>query len=148
MQTLPYKVIKSDAQYNKYCDMLEALVNNRRKTIAMRDEIELLSLLIEKYDEANNTFEDADPVELLKALMKEHTMKAVDLSQLLQVSEGLVSDILHYKKGLSKGSIRILSERFKLNQEAFNRPYALQLPVIRKPGNTRSGNKRKRLVTA
>jgi hypothetical protein len=54
--------------------------------------------------------------------------KAVDLAKLLQVSEGLVSDMLNYKKGLSKDTFRILSERFKLNQEAFNRPYALKLP--------------------
>lgn len=38
----------------------------------------------------------------------------------------LVSEMLNYKKGLSKETIRILSDRFKLNQEAFNRPYELK----------------------
>jgi len=42
--------------------------------------------------------------------------------------KGYVSDILNYKKGLSKESIRMLSERFKLNQQAFNRPYKLAIP--------------------
>jgi hypothetical protein len=42
------------------------------------------------------------------------------------VSEGLVSDILKYKKGFSKESIRVLSEYFKVGQEAFNRPYSLK----------------------
>ena len=38
----------------------------------------------------------------------------------------------YYKKGLSKETIRILSERFKLNQEAFNRPYELNIPIDQK----------------
>lgn len=125
METLKYKVIKTDTQYYHYCNRLEELVSVHRKTRLIRDEIELLTLLIEKYDEENNTFNDADPVELLKGLMKDHKMKAVQIAKLLNVSEGLISDILHYKKGLSKETIRILSDKFKLNQEAFNRPYQL-----------------------
>lgn len=125
MQTLPYTVIKTDAQYFKYCNKLEALVDSGEEAKAVRDEIELLTLLIENYDQRHAGFDDANPIELLKSLMKEHEMKAVDLSRLLDVSEGLISDMLHYKKGLSKETIRILSERFKLSQEAFNRPYKL-----------------------
>ena len=125
VKTLQYKIIKSDAQYNKYCDIMESLIDSEKKTKAIEDEIELLSLLIEKYDEKHNAFHDSDPIELLKSLMKDHKMKAVDLARLLFVSEGLVSDMLNYKKGLSKETIRILGERFKLSQEAFNRPYKL-----------------------
>lgn len=93
---------------------------------AVKDEIELLTFLIEKYDQEHNSFDDADPIELLKALMKDHKVKAVELARLLDVSTGLVSDMLNYKKGLSKETIRILSEKFKLSQEAFNRPYKLK----------------------
>ncbi|HEY8688518.1 MAG TPA: transcriptional regulator [Chitinophagaceae bacterium] len=148
METLRYKIIKTDAQYNKYCNTLEALVDGGKKTKAIQDEIELLTLLIEKYDAEHNTFDDADPIELLKSLMKDHKMKAVDLAVLLQVSKGLVSDMLHYKKGLSKGTIRILSERFKLNHEAFNRVYKLHVPVRGKFKNRRIRNARKMPETA
>ena len=140
METLQYKIIKSNAQYSKYCNVPEALIDSGRKTKGVQDEIELLNLLIENYDEEHNSFNDADPIELLKGLMKEHKMKAVDLAKLLHVSEGLVSDMLNYKKGLSKETIRILSERFKLNQEAFNRSYELHLPVRKKKKNARMIN--------
>ena len=56
--------------------------------------------------------------------MAEHRMKAADLARKLQVSEGLISDILKYKKGMSKKTIRGIAELFKMQQEAFNRPYA------------------------
>lgn len=132
MSALQYKIIKTDTQYKKYCDILEALVDNGKSTKAVQDEIDLISLLIEKYDEEHNSFDDLDPIQLLKGLMKEHKMKAVDLSNLLNVSEGLVSDILNYKKGLSKETIRILADKFKLGQEAFNRPYDLKGANIKK----------------
>jgi HTH-type transcriptional regulator/antitoxin HigA len=58
--------------------------------------------------------------------MEEKNLKAKDLAAILHVSKGLVSHILHYKKGLSKEIIRSLSEYFKVPQEAFNRSYELK----------------------
>ena len=126
MTTLKYTIIKSPAQYNRYCKMLETLTDSNKKSRALLDEIELLTLLIEKYDTEHSSFTDSDPVQIIRSLMKDHGMKAVHLARLLNVSEGLVSDMLHYRKGLSKETIRILASHFKLNQEALNRPYALK----------------------
>ncbi len=126
METLKYSVIKTETQYNKYCKKLEELLGHGSKSKAIRDEIDLLTLLIEKYDEQHNTIDETiDPIEMLLHLMQENNMKSVDLARLLGVSKGLVSDILNYKKGLSKENIRKLSERFKLSQEIFNRAYEL-----------------------
>jgi HTH-type transcriptional regulator/antitoxin HigA len=125
LETLKYTIIKSDAQYNEYCRILEELVE-KDISKAIEDEIDLLTLLIEKWDEENNTFEASDPIELLKYLMEENNLKAKDLTEILDVSKGLVSDILNYKKGLSKDLIRSLSDRFKVSQEAFNRSYPLR----------------------
>ncbi len=125
MVALKYTVIKSKRQYKEYTRILEDLVFADFKSKEMKDEIELLTLLIERWDEEHNTFDDVDPVALLRALLKEHNLKAKDLVEMLGVSKGLVSDILNYKKGMSKEIIRKLSEHFKLSQEAFNRPYPL-----------------------
>src|SRR5688500_9399452 len=118
MVTLKYKVIKSNSQYKEYAKILEALVSDNFKNRAMKDEIELLTLLIEKWDDENNSFDDVDPITLLRSLMEERDLKAKDLVDVLGVSKGLVSDILNYKKGLSKEIIRGLSDYFKVSQEA------------------------------
>jgi len=125
MGTLLYKIIKTETQYFQYCNKLEALTDSENRSKAAEDEIELITLLIEKYDEEHNSFDELDPVALLKSLMKDHHIKSIQLAELLGVSRGLVSDILSYKKGMSKETIRILSVRFKLNQLAFNRPYKI-----------------------
>lgn len=94
METLKYTVIKDVEQYRAYCDILERLILNDYKT--REDEIELLTLLIEKWDNEHNTFNDSDPIELLKALMEEHNLKAKDLVGILNLSKGTVSKILNY----------------------------------------------------
>jgi HTH-type transcriptional regulator/antitoxin HigA len=123
MSELKYKVIATRTQYFEYCKKLEELVMSGNTKA--KDEIGLLTLLIEKWDADHNTFSDLDPIQLLRGLMKDHKLKSSDLVAILGVSKGYVSEILHYKKGLSKDAIRILATRFKLSQEAFNRPYPL-----------------------
>jgi HTH-type transcriptional regulator/antitoxin HigA len=146
METLKYTVIKDVEQYRAYCDILERLILNDHKT--REDEIELLTLLIEKWDNEHNTFNDSDPIELLKALMEEHNLKAKDLVGILNLSKGTVSKILNYHKGLSKDTIRKLSDYFKLSQEAFNRPYKLINEVNRHFRNASLMNTRKNMIEA
>jgi HTH-type transcriptional regulator/antitoxin HigA len=123
METLKYTIIKSEQQYNMYCDVVEALLADEKN--AAPDEIELLNLLIEKWDKEQNSFDGLDPIELIKTLMEERNMKPKDLTEILGLSKGTVSKILNYRKGLSKETIRKLSDHFKVLQEAFNRPYRL-----------------------
>ena len=129
METLKYKIIRSKEQYNKYCKMLEILLDSGSKNKLIADEIDLLTLLVEKWDEEHSTLHEVDPIRMLHSFMADHNMKAKDLADILGMSKGYVSDILHYKKGLSKEVIRKLAERFKVSQEAFNRPYKLKSAV-------------------
>jgi HTH-type transcriptional regulator/antitoxin HigA len=117
---MKYTIIKSKKQYFEYCSRMELLGEIKKKSKDINDEIELLQLLIDKYDSEQLNRHPIPPHELLKALMSEHNMKGIDLAQLLQVSPGLVSDMLNGKKAFSKNSIRILSNHFRVKQEVFN----------------------------
>lgn len=130
METLKYSVIKSKRQYAAYCKSLEELATSNNKSTAIKDEIALLTLLIEKWDAEHNSFENVDPITLLKTLMQEKKVTSTELAGILNVSKGLVSDIMNYKKGLSKEVIRGLANYFKVSQEAFNRAY--HIPITSK----------------
>jgi len=148
MEELKYKVIKSEEQYNEYCTALEKLVRGGEQGGNGQDEIELLTYLIEKWDNEHNSFEEADPIELLTALMSEKSLKSKDLTEILGVSKGLVSDILNYKKGLSKEIIRSLSQYFNVSQESFNRPYKLKVSENGNLKNASMMNTKKKLELA
>ena len=120
----------------------------KKKNKQQQDTIELLTLLIEKWDGDHNSFGDADPIEMLKYLMTENKIKAVDLARLLDVSKSLISDILNYRRGLSKEIIRKLSDQFKLSQEIFNKPYKLVSPLNAHLKDASVMNTRKKLSKA
>ena len=128
MNTLKYTVIKDIEQYRHYCDVLEDLILQDEQEV--QDEIDLLTLLIEKWDTDHSTFMDSNPIELIKELMAENHLKATDLIEILDLSKGTISKILNYRKGLSKDSIRKLSNYFKVSQDAFNRPYELVRELV------------------
>jgi HTH-type transcriptional regulator/antitoxin HigA len=146
METLKFSIIKSKEQYERYCNILEDLVVLEDQSI--QDEIELLTLLIEKWDDEHNSFNDLNPIELLKAIMTEHSLKATDLVDILGLSKGTVSKILNCHKGLSKDTIRKLSDYFKVSQEAFNRPYKLINEVSRHFRNASLMNTKKNRIDA
>ncbi len=146
MGTLKYTIIKTKKQYNNYCNILESIVIRNSK--ADKDEVELLSLLIEKWDSDINSFSNLNPVELLKALMEANSLKPKDIVEILTLSKGTVSKILNYQKGLSKDTIRKLSSYFKVSQEAFNRPYKLINEINLRYRNTNLNNTRKKKVLA
>ena len=50
-------MIKSKSQYNVYCKELETLLESGAKSKAAKEEVDLLTLLIETWDEEHNTFE-------------------------------------------------------------------------------------------
>ncbi|MGK7389847.1 MAG: helix-turn-helix domain-containing protein [Candidatus Cyclobacteriaceae bacterium M2_1C_046] len=123
VREIEYTVIKSKEQYYNYCNKLEKLLEDNNADYI--DHVELLTVLIEKWDQEHDTFQDLDPIQLLKSLMNDHDLKAVHIAKILGLTTGTVSKIMNYKKGLSKESIKKLSDYFKVRQEAFNRPYNL-----------------------
>jgi len=143
MERLKYTIVKTKEQYNEYCETLEDLVCTGNMDV--QDEIELLTLLIEKWDKEHDSLMDLNPIELLKSLMTENNLKSKDLVVILGLSKGTVSKILNYHKGLSKETIRKLADYFKLSQESFNRSYRIVNEVNRHFRNASLMNTKKNM---
>ena len=126
MSELKYTVIKNDEQYYEYCDQLEELVTSGLESEDAVDEYELLYLLIKTWDDQHRSIPEMDPVELIKSLMEDHELSQNDLAKIAEVGKSYVSEILNYKKRMSKNVIRKFAEHFKIQQEALNKHYRLE----------------------
>ncbi len=126
-------VIRSKKQYYEYCNLLQKLTIESEKEYA--DEIETLLILIADWDNKENSFEELDPIDLLKGLMKENLLKQNDLTEILKLSKGHISKILNKQVFLSKNTILKLSKHFKLSPKAFDRPYQLAKKPSQKTAN-------------
>ena len=99
---MKYSKIKNSSQYNEYCDIHEKLmIEDEEKHF---EEIELLEVLIEDYDRRliKSKFEDLNPVELLKSILKESGLSQNKLAKEIGVSRQLISDVLGYRRNISK----------------------------------------------
>lgn len=120
--------IKGLKQYNEYCELYEDLVYRSKQSD--QDKIDLLELLIEDFD--NRTIEeignskDMEPVELLKYLLQENNLSKSDLARELSVSRQLITEIVNYKRNISKRMVMKLSERFRIRPAGFSKEYELK----------------------
>lgn len=125
---MKYKRIRSLEQYTKYANEYEDLVLKGLKKD--KDAIDLLELLIEDFD--NRTIEEIgipeemNPVELLIYLMDEHNLTKSELARNLKVSRQLITEIVNYKRNISKKMVVKLSEYFKMMPRAFTGEYELK----------------------
>ena len=127
MAELKYPVVKSREQYNEYCNALEELLSKPEQTKEVEEEIELLTTLIEVWDQHHSQTKQLDPIQLLRSFIEEHKLKPLQIMKIMGIhSRGHLYEILNYQKGLSKEVIRSLAAYFKVSQEAFNRTYPLK----------------------
>lgn len=150
MKNKTYTIIRSKEKYTIYCNDIKKLSLDYEDDPSeqLLDLIDTITLLIEKYDEENAELKEIDPIQLLKSLMSENSISQKELAELLKISKGHLSDILNYKKGLSKNVIRVLSGRFKVRQSAFNRPYKLSSEINKHFKNASLMNSKKDLEKA
>jgi len=110
--------ITSDAQNEHYAEMLYNLERRGNLSAVEEDCAELLTVLIEAYEEEHYPIRAASPVEVLTELMTANNLKQKDLAPLLG-SESIVSEVLSRKRELNKRHIEKLSQRFKVSPALF-----------------------------
>jgi HTH-type transcriptional regulator / antitoxin HigA len=116
--TLP-SVIRSEAENERYIAMLEELdCKGNRLSAAERRMAELLTLLIEDFEEKHYALKAASPVEVLNELMLANNLKQKDLLDVFG-TPSIISEILRGKRKLTTEHIRRLSRRFQVSPEVF-----------------------------
>jgi HTH-type transcriptional regulator / antitoxin HigA len=116
--TLP-AVIRSEAENARYIAMLEELDSKgNRMTAAERRIADLLTLLIENFEEKQYALKASSPVDVLNELMSANNLKQKDLLDVFG-TPSIVSEVLHGKRQLTTEHIRRLSRRFHVSPEVF-----------------------------
>ena len=116
--TLP-AVIRSEAENARYIAMLEELDSKgNRMTAAERRMADLLTLLIEDFEEKHYALRAGSPVDVLNELMSANHLKQKDLLDVFGMPS-IVSEVLHGKRQLTTEHIRRLSRRFHVSPEVF-----------------------------
>ena len=116
--TLP-SVIRSEAENERHIARLEELDRKgTRMSAAERRMAELLTLLIEDFEEKHYALKAASPLNVLNELMLANNLKQKDLLDVFG-TPSIVSEVIHGKRQLTTEHIRRLSRRFQVSPEVF-----------------------------
>lgn len=115
------KPIKTEADYEQALERLE-LIFDSKKGSANGDELEILSILIENYENEHFPIGFPDPVEAIKFRMEQMGYNQNDLAKVVGL-KSRASEILNKKRKLSLEMIRQLHQSFNIPTEVLIQSY-------------------------
>jgi len=110
------KPIKTTKDYNEALERLEIIFNSIPGT-KEGDELEILGILLQKYETENFIIELPDPIEAIKFRMEQMEMSNSELAQIIGY-KSRVSEIFSKKRKLSLNMIRNLHEKLNIPYES------------------------------
>ncbi|HSZ25300.1 MAG TPA: hypothetical protein VK766_06275 [Cytophagaceae bacterium] len=117
------KLIKTKKDYNIALERIDTFFEEGvKKGTSKGNELELLLLLIEKYEDEHTPVDSPDPVEAIKFRMEQMNLKPKDLEPILG-NKSLVSKILNRKRNLSLSMIRAINEKLKISTDVLIQEY-------------------------
>ncbi len=116
-EVLPH-VIHTEEENDRCTAVLETLLNKTDRTAEEKRLTELLTLLIEDFEEKHYSLPAATPLDILRHLMESNGLRQVDLVNVFGTAS-VVSEVLKGKRPLSKSHIEKLSQRFHVSPELF-----------------------------
>ena len=111
-------VIHSERENERCIAMLEELDSKLNPNPAERRLAELLTILIEEFEEKNYPLKASTPVAVLSELMLANSLKQKDLIDTFG-TPSIVSEVLSGKRQLTIRHIRDLSRRFRVSPAVF-----------------------------
>jgi HTH-type transcriptional regulator/antitoxin HigA len=117
LRILP-RPIQTEKENQRAVALLEEL--DLREDLSPEEEqlAELLTLLIEDFEERRYAMKPAPPLEMLKVLMEDRGLRHKDIWPVFG-NKGLASEVLNGKRAISKAQAKKLAEYFHVPVELF-----------------------------
>jgi HTH-type transcriptional regulator / antitoxin HigA len=111
------KAIKTEAE-NEAAIILAESLEHRQRTPEEDALLELLIILIEKFEETSYPLPNLKSDRMLRHLMEARNMKQEELVGVIG-SRGVVSEIVNGKRSISKAQAKVLGELFHVSPSLF-----------------------------
>ena len=115
------KPIKTEQDYFQAIERLDKIFD-AKKGSKEADELEILGILIEKYEGENFPIDLPDPVEAIKFRLEQLNFDQNDLADIIGL-KSRASEILNRKRKLSLGMIRKLNTKLHIPSEVLIQAY-------------------------
>jgi len=119
---LPLRPIRNGRELNRAIKMLDSLLDRAKLTRAEQDYLDVLTDLVEKYENATDPVEPVPDADMLRFLMESRGMTQWELAAATGIVNTTLSAVLHRKRQLNRDQIGRLAGYFGLTPAAFGFP--------------------------
>lgn len=117
-RTLP-AVIETEEENERCLSEVEKLIDKGDKRSPEEDKLlELMTTLIEDFEEKHYPIPDAPPHEVLRELMESRGLRQRDLLNIFG-SDGIASEVVNGKRNVSRTQAKALAEFFRVPVDLF-----------------------------
>lgn len=116
-RTLPH-VIRTGQEYDRLTKELMRLDEQKDLTPEEHELAELLTVLIDEYEERRFPIRKASPQQLVRHLMEARNLAQKDLWKVFG-SKGITSEVFHGKRSISKAHAKKLAAFFRVSADLF-----------------------------
>ena len=118
------KPLKTETDYEAALARISELMDAKPDS-KEGDELEVLSVLVEKYETIHHAIDAPDPVQAIRFQMEHFGLKDKDLIEYIGQS-GRVSEVLSYKRKLTLPMIRMLQAGLNIPTKSLIQDYELR----------------------
>lgn len=113
--------IKTEKDYERALQRLEFIFDAKPSTVE-GDELEILGILIDEYEQSHFPIDLPDPIEAVKFRMEQMGYTQSDLAEVIGL-KSRASEVLNKKRKLSLNMIRNLHNKMNIPTEVLIQPY-------------------------
>jgi len=117
------KIIKSKRQYQEYLNRMKEIFDAKKGT-QESDELDMLALVLEKYEEEKFPIEEPHPLDAIRFMMEQNDISDKDLGEILN-GRARVTELFSGNRKLNLNQIRAINERLNVPAQILIKEYEI-----------------------
>ncbi len=119
VRELPLRPIGSGAELDRAIAMIDSLIGRADLQPDEEDYLDVLSELVHRHEAEHDPITPVSDAEMIRFLLESNEMTQAELAQRTKIAESTISEVLAYKRKLSRRHIAAVSRIFRVSPAVF-----------------------------
>lgn len=120
IRQFPLRRIRSDVELHAAIRVIDSLIDQKRRTPAEEDYLDMISDIVEAYEDEHVIFDEGTDGELLTFLMESNALTQAQLAKNVGIATSTVCEVISGKRQLTRKQIEKLAAYFKVSPAVFH----------------------------
>lgn len=120
IQRFPLRAIRNDHELDDAIALINELLDRQRLDERESDYLDVLSTLVERYEESVHPIEPASDAAILESLLRDRNQTQRDVARSTGIAYSTLSCVLHGKRQFTREHVRAICKHFKISPTVFH----------------------------